>query len=127
MFSIPAVRGIEFGAGFKAAKMRGSAHNDPWLVKDGKIQTTKNDSGGIIGGISTGMPIEFSVAIKPTPTIGKSQKTVNIETMENVEVEFTGRHDPCIVPRAVVVVEAMCAIVLLDLLLVEGIIRSVLK
>ena len=127
IFSIPAVRGIEFGAGFKAAKMRGSEHNDPWIVKNGRIQTIKNDSGGIIGGISTGMPIEFSVAIKPTPTIGKAQKTVNIEKMENVEVEFTGRHDPCIIPRAVVVVEAMCAIVLLDQLLIEGIVPLVLK
>lgn len=127
IFSIPAVRGIEFGAGFKAARMRGSEHNDPWIVKNGRIQTTKNDSGGIIGGISTGMPIEFSVAIKPTPTIGISQKTVNIEKMENVEVEFTGRHDPCIVPRAIVVVEAMCAIVLLDQLLIEGVVPLVLK
>ena len=127
IFSIPAVRGIEFGAGFKAAGMRGSEHNDPWIVKNGKVQTTKNDSGGIIGGISTGMPIEFKVAIKPTPTIGKPQKTVNIEKMENVEVEFTGRHDPCIVPRAVVVVEAICAVVLLDQLLIEGIIPKVLK
>jgi chorismate synthase len=127
IFSIPAVRGIEFGAGFKAAGMRGSEHNDPWIVKDGKVQTVKNDSGGIIGGISTGMPIEFNIVIKPTPTIGKPQKTVNIEKMENVEVEFTGRHDPCIVPRAVVVVEAICAVVLLDQLLIDGIIPSVLK
>ena len=127
IFSIPAVRGIEFGAGFKSTAMRGSEHNDPWIVKDGEVQTAKNDSGGIIGGISTGMPIEFSVAIKPTPTIGKSQKTVNIAKMENIEVEFTGRHDPCIVPRAVVVVEAMCAVVLLDQLLIEGIIPSILK
>jgi len=127
ILSIPAVRGIEFGAGFKAACMRGSEHNDPWIVENGKIKTTKNDSGGIIGGISTGMPIEFTVAIKPTPTIGILQKTVNIEKMENVEVEFTGRHDPCIVPRAVVVVEAMCAIILLDQLLIEGIIPQILK
>ena len=127
IFSIPAIRGIEFGAGFKAAGMRGSEHNDPWIVKDGRIQTTKNDSGGIIGGISTGMPIEFKVAIKPTPTIGKPQRTVNIEKMENVEVEFTGRHDPCIVPRAIIVVEAICAVVLLDQLLIEGIVPLVLN
>ena len=126
IFSIPAIKGIEFGAGFKASKMKGSEHNDPWIAKEGKIQTTKNDSGGIIGGISTGMPIEFTVAVKPTATIGKPQKTVNIETMENVEIEFEGRHDPCIVPRAVVVVEAMTAIVLLDHLLIEGIVPSVL-
>ena len=127
IFSIPAIKGIEFGAGFQAAKMKGSEHNDPWTIKDGKIQTTKNDSGGIIGGISTGMPIEFSVAIKPTATIGIPQKTVNIETMKNTEIEITGRHDPCIVPRAVVVVEAMTAIVLLDFLLTEGLVPSVFK
>ncbi|MFX1444867.1 MAG: chorismate synthase [Promethearchaeota archaeon] len=127
IFSIPAIKGIEFGAGFQAAKMKGSEHNDPWLIKDGKIQTTKNDSGGIIGGISTGMPIEFCVAVKPTATIGIPQKTVNIEKMEDTEIEITGRHDPCIVPRAIVVVEAMTAIVLLDFLLIEGVIPSVFK
>ena len=127
IFSIPSIKGIEFGAGFSASNMKGSEHNDPWIIKDGKIQTTKNDSGGIIGGISTGMPIEFIIAVKPTATIGKVQKTVNIETMENIEIEFSGRHDPCIVPRVVVVVEAMTAIVLLDHLLLEGIIPSVLK
>jgi chorismate synthase len=126
MFAIPAVKGIEFGAGFKAATMKGSEHNDPWIIKNGKIQTIKNDSGGIIGGISTGMPIEFTIAIKPTATIGLPQKTINIERMENVEISFTGRHDPCIVPRAVVVVEAMTAIVLLDHLLIEGKIPSIL-
>jgi chorismate synthase len=127
IFSIPAIKGIEFGAGFKAAKMRGSEHNDPWRIKDGTIHTTKNDAGGIIGGISTGMPIEFNVVVKPTATIGKMQKTVDIEKMENVEIEFVGRHDPCIVPRAIVVVEAMTAIVLLDYLLLEGLIPSIIK
>jgi len=127
IFSIPAIKGIEFGAGFRAAKMKGSEHNDPWIIKNGKIQTMKNDSGGIIGGISIGMPIEFTVAVKPTATIGISQKTVNIETMENIKINITGRHDPCIVPRAIVIVEAMTAIVLLDYLLIEGIVPSVLK
>ena len=127
IFSIPAVKGIEFGAGFKASTMKGSEHNDPWIVENENIKTTKNDSGGIIGGISTGMPIEFTVAIKPTATIGISQKTVNVETMQNVEVQFTGRHDPCIVPRAVVVVEAMASVVLLDFLLTEGKIPSVIR
>ncbi|TFG30733.1 MAG: chorismate synthase [Promethearchaeota archaeon] len=127
IFSIPAIKGIEFGAGFQAAKMKGSEHNDPWTVENGKIQTTKNDSGGIIGGISTGMPIEFNVAVKPTATIGIKQKTVNIETMKNTEIEIAGRHDPCIVPRAIVVVEAMTAIILLDFLIIEGIIPSVFK
>ncbi|MCK4285035.1 MAG: chorismate synthase, partial [Candidatus Lokiarchaeota archaeon] len=91
----------------------------------GKIQTSKNDSGGIIGGISTGMPIEFSVAVKPTASIGIPQKTVNIETMENIEIEFSGRHDPCIVPRIIPVVESMVAVILLDYLLIEGFVPRV--
>jgi len=120
IFAIPSIKAIEFGAGFKAAKMKGSEHNDPWILKNGKVQTTKNDAGGIIGGISTGMPIEFTVAVKPTASIGIPQKTVNIEKMENVEIEFSGRHDPCIVPRVIPVIEAMTANVLLDCLLIEG-------
>jgi len=114
IFSIPAIKAIEFGAGFKAARMKGSEHNDPWIIKDNKIKTSKNDAGGIIGGLSTGMPIEFSVSIKPTASIGKPQKTVNIKTMKGVELRIEGRHDPCIVPRAVVIVEAMAALVILD-------------
>jgi len=126
IFSIPAVKGIEFGAGFKAGSMKGSEHNDPWIIKDGKIITTKNDSGGIIGGISIGMPIEFTVVVKPTATIGKIQKTVNYKTMKETKIEITGRHDPCIVPRAIVVIEAMTAIVLVDHLLIQAKIPSVL-
>ncbi len=127
IFSIPGIKGIEFGAGFKGARMKGSEHNDPWILKNGKIITTKNDAGGIIGGISTGMPIEFMVAVKPTASIGIPQKTVNIELMENVEIEFSGRNDPCIVPRVIPVIEAMTAIVLLDFLLLEGDIPRVFK
>ncbi|MFW9999803.1 MAG: chorismate synthase [Candidatus Hodarchaeota archaeon] len=127
IFAIPGIKGIEFGAGFKGTRMKGSEHNDPWVFKDGKIQTTKNDSGGIIGGISTGMPIEFTVGIKPTASIAIRQRTVNIETMKNVEVEFPGRHDPCIVPRVVSVIEAMTANVLLDCLLIEGYIPRILN
>lgn len=127
MFSIPAIKAIGFGAGFKAAKMRGSEHNDPWRIKNQSIETTKNDAGGIIGGISTGMPIEFEVAIKPTATIGKVQNTVDIEKMEETEIHLEGRHDPCIVPRAVVVVEAMAAIVILDHMLIQGKIPLILK
>lgn len=127
IFSIPAVRGIEFGAGFNASFMKGSEHNDPWICKNEKIKTIKNDSGGIIGGISTGMPIEFNVAIKPTPSIGISQDSVNIETKENIKIQIEGKHDPCIVPRAVVVIEAMTAITLIDYLLLEGKIPSILK
>ena len=120
MFSIPAIKGIEFGAGFDAAKMRGSEHNDPWIIEDGKVKTGKNDAGGIIGGISTGMPIEFQVVVKPTASIGKKQHTVNIEEMKETEFALEGRHDPCIVPRIIIVLEAMTAIVLLDHLLCQG-------
>ncbi len=127
IFSVPAIKGIEFGAGFKASRMMGSEHNDPWTIKEGKIKTTKNDSGGIIGGISTGMPILFTVAVKPTPSIGIIQKTVNIKTMKEEEIKIEGRNDPCIVPRAVVVIESIAAIIILDHLLIEGKIPSVLK
>jgi len=127
IFSIPAIKGIEFGAGFKASKMMGSEHNDPWAIKEGKIETTKNDSGGIIGGISTGMPIVFTVAVKPTPSIGIVQNTVNIKTRKEEEITIEGRHDPCIVPRAVVVLESIAAIIILDYLLIEGKIPSVLE
>ncbi|MFW9948826.1 MAG: chorismate synthase [Candidatus Thorarchaeota archaeon] len=127
IFSIPAIKGIEFGAGFNASRMKGSEHNDPWIIKNGKIRTAKNDSGGIIGGISTGMPIIFTLAVKPTPSIGIVQQTVNIKSMKEEDVRFEGRNDPCIVPRAVVVVESIAAIVILDRLLIEGKIPSVLE
>ncbi|MFW9820057.1 MAG: chorismate synthase, partial [Candidatus Thorarchaeota archaeon] len=94
MFAIPGIKAIEFGVGFNGAKMKGSEHNDPWVIKNGKVQTTKNDAGGIIGGLSTGMPIELTVVVKPTASIGVKQKTVNIEKMEEIEIEFSGRHDP---------------------------------
>ena len=127
IFSIPSIKGIEFGKGFKATEMKGSEHNDPWIIMKNVIKTSKNDSGGIIGGISTGMPIEFTVAVKPTPSIGIPQKTVNIETKKEDIIKIEGKHDPCIVPRAVVVVEAMTAIVLVDFLLKEGKIPFVLS
>ncbi len=127
IFSIPSIKGIEFGKGFKAAQMKGSEHNDPWILVDNKIKTSKNDAGGIIGGISTGMPIEFTVAVKPTSSIGIAQKTVNVEIMKEDTIKIEGRHDPCIVPRAVIVVESITAIVLVDYLLKEGIIPSILK
>jgi len=127
IFSIPAIKGIEFGAGFKASGMKGSEHNDPWIIKNGNIRTIKNDSGGIIGGISTGMPIVFTLAVKPTSSIGIVQKTVNVKTMEEEDIKIEGRNDPCIVPRAIVVVESIAAIVILDFLLIEGIVPSVLE
>ena len=107
--------------------MKGSEHNDPWVVKDGIIHAAKNDAGGIIGGITTGMPIEFTVVVKPPASISIPQKTVNIDKMENVEFAFSGRHDPCIVPRVIPVVEAITAIVLLDCLLIEGFIPRVFE
>lgn len=114
IFGIPAVKGIEFGAGFEAARLTGAENNDPYTVKDGKIQTLSNNAGGILGGISTGMPIVFTAAFKPTPSIAKPQQSVRLSTMEETELRVVGRHDPCIVPRAVPVVEAVTAIALLD-------------
>ena len=118
LFGIPAVKGLEFGAGFAAAAMRGSEHNDPYRIgDDGSITTTSNHAGGILGGISTGQPIVLRAAIKPTPSIAKAQQTVRLSTMENAELVVHGRHDPCIAHRAVPVVEAVMALVLLDYLL----------
>ena len=117
IFGIPAVKGIEFGAGFEAARLTGAENNDPYTVKDGKIQTLSNNAGGILGGISTGMPIVFTAAFKPTPSIARPQQSVRLSTMEETELRVVGRHDPCIVPRAVPVVEAVTAIALLDAIL----------
>lgn len=119
LFGIPAVKGVEFGAGFAAAVRRGSENNDPFAVEDGRVVTVTNHAGGILGGVTTGMPIVLRVGIKPTPSIGKPQKTVSLSAMESADLQIHGRHDPCIAPRAVPVVEAVTACVLLDMLL-EG-------
>lgn len=117
MFGIPAVKGIEFGAGFAVARMRGSEANDP-LATDGKrIFTTKNNSGGIQGGMTNGMPLIFRGALKPTPTIMKEQESVSLSRMENVKLSMGGRHDPCVAVRAVPVFEAAAALAVLDALL----------
>ncbi len=116
LFAVPAVKGVEFGSGFECAKMRGSEHNDTFAFDGDRVVTLTNNSGGIQGGISNGMPIIFRVALKPTPSIGMVQNTVNLETKENVTLEIGGRHDPCIVARAVPVIEAMAALCILDLL-----------
>ena len=117
IFSIPGVKGVEFGSGFKCINMKGSEHNDPFVLKDGKVITTTNNAGGILGGLSNGMPIIFRVAIKPTSSIFKEQNTVNLERMKECNLKVKGRHDPCIAIRAVPVIENMTAIVLVDLLL----------
>lgn len=117
VFGIPAVKGIEFGAGFSAAGLRGSENNDAYTVKDGKIITESNNCGGILGGITNGMPLVFRAAFKPTPSIAMEQRSVNMETMEQVSLRAGGRHDPCIVPRAVPCVEAAAAIAVYDALL----------
>ncbi|MBR4551377.1 MAG: chorismate synthase [Oscillospiraceae bacterium] len=118
-FAIPAVKGVEFGSGFQAAEMRGSENNDPYTVEDGHVVTCTNHAGGILGGITTGMPVVFRVAVKPTPSIASPQQTVNLDTMQPETLRIGGRHDPCIVPRAVPVVEAVAAIAVADLIL-EG-------
>ncbi len=117
LFGIPAVKGVEFGDGFGAASLRGSEHNDAFCLKDGMIQTKTNHAGGILGGITTGMPLILRVAVKPTPSIGTDQETVDLSTSAETTVTVAGRHDPCIVPRAVPVVESVIAMTLLDLLL----------
>ncbi len=117
LFSIPGIKGVEFGAGFDITRMKGSEANDEFFIENDKIRTHTNNNGGILGGISNGMPIIFRVAFKPTPSIGKPQRTIDIEKRENTCIEVHGRHDPCIVPRAVPVIEAAAAIGLLDLII----------
>ncbi len=119
LFGIPAVKGVEFGEGFRAAELRGSENNDPFTVEDGEIRAETNRAGGILGGITTGMPLVLRAAVKPTPSIGRPQKTVRLSAMEASELTVHGRHDPCVAHRAVPVVEAVTAAVLLDMLL-EG-------
>jgi len=114
IFGIPAVKGIEFGAGFEAAGMLGSQCNDPFRFENGKVVTDSNNHGGILGGISSGMPIEFRVAIKPTPSIAKEQRSVDLATGASCTLQVRGRHDPCIVPRAVPCVEAAAAVAVFD-------------
>lgn len=116
LFSIPAVKGVEFGVGFDFAKLKGSEANDAFEMKEGKVVTKTNHNGGINGGITNGMPIRFQTVVKPTPSIYKEQETINLESMENTTLQIEGRHDPAIIHRARVVVDSMTAIVLADLL-----------
>ena len=116
-FGIPAVKGIEFGDGFGVAALKGSENNDAFTTEDGRVQTLTNHAGGILGGITNGMPLTFRLAFKPTPSIAKAQQSVNLDSGEAVELRVKGRHDPCVVPRAVPCVEAAAALALYDALL----------
>lgn len=117
LFGVPAVKGVEFGIGFGFADKRASEVNDQYEIKNGRVATLSNNNGGVLGGMTDGAPLSVSVAIKPTPSIAKKQKSVNLQTMENAELEIHGRHDPCIVVRAVPVIECAVALGLLDLMM----------
>lgn len=117
LFGVPAVKGVEFGIGFGFADKRASEVNDQYEIKNGRVATLSNNNGGVLGGMTDGAPLSVSVAIKPTPSIAKKQKSVNLQTMENEELEIHGRHDPCIVVRAVPVIECAVALGLLDLMM----------
>ena len=116
LFGIPAVKGLEFGEGFAAAGLRGSQNNDAYTMQDGRVVTKTNHAGGILGGITNGMPVIFRLAIKPTPSIAKEQESVSFSEQKDEKLSIVGRHDPCIVPRAVAVVEAVAAIVAADMI-----------
>jgi chorismate synthase len=127
LFAIPAIKGVEFGAGFKAAELKGSENNDPYRINDGKIALVTNNAGGILGGISDGMPLILRVAVKPTPSISQKQKSVDLQTMQEIEIEVKGRHDVCLAPRVTIIVEAMMAVTLCDFVIRAGLIERVLK
>ena len=126
-FSIPAVKGFEVGLGFKASEVKGSENNDSYAIREGKIVTLTNNAGGILGGLSDGMPIVVRVGFKPPSSIPKEQRTVDLSKMEETKVQVTGRHDPCIVPKAVPVVEAAVGIVIVDHCLRAGLIPRVIE
>lgn len=129
LFSIPAVKGVEFGSGFKGSKLRGSTNNDSFIIntKDGSIATKSNNSGGILGGITDGMPLIFRVAFKPAASIPKPQKTVDLKEMKESDLIVTGRHDPCVVPRAPPVVDSIAGIILLDSCMKSNLVPRVLR
>ncbi|MEM0097826.1 MAG: chorismate synthase [Conexivisphaerales archaeon] len=122
-FSIPAVKGVEFGAGFKASQLRGSQNNDQFRIVDGKVTSATNNAGGVLGGMSTGLPLVARIAFKPVSSIYKVQKTVNVKTMTDGDLQLKGMHDPCVIPRAVPIVEAMTAFTIADLAMRGGFIK----
>lgn len=122
IFGIPAVKGIEFGNGFSCTYLKGSENNDSFIIENEKIKTQTNNHGGILGGIASGMPVVFRVAIKPTPSIQKEQKTIDISKKTQTTLSIKGRHDPCIVPRAVPVVESAAAIAIINLIMEDNMI-----
>jgi chorismate synthase len=127
LFNIPAVKGVEFGAGFNAASLKGSENNDPFAIEKGRVITLTNNAGGILGGLSSGMPVVARIAFKPTPSIAKKQKTIDLVQKRETEIMLSGRHDPCIVPRAVPIVESCVATVLVDHSIRMGVIPQILK
>ena len=127
LFDIPAVKGVEFGVGFGSSRLKGSENNDSYIINHGEIISATNKAGGILGGLSSGMPILVRVAFKPTPSIGKEQQTVDMLEMKNTTIQIKGRHDPCIIPKAVPVVEASVALVLVDQLLRSGLLPKVIE
>ena len=126
LFGIPAIKGVEFGLGFEVSKMRGSENNDSFTIEEGEVETLSNNAGGVLGGLSSGMPLIIRVAVKPTPSISKKQKTVDLSTMQETAISIKGRHDPCVVPKAVPAVEAAVATVLVDHLISAGFVPKVL-
>ncbi len=126
LFSVPAVKGVEFGAGFRCSKIKGSVNNDEYSLRSGRILTKTNNAGGVLGGLSSGMPVVVRAAIKPTPSIGKKQKTVDLAKMKETTIQVMGRHDACIVPKAVPVIESGVAIILADHMIRAGRIPRVL-
>ncbi len=127
LFNVPAVKGVEFGLGFAIAELKGSESNDAYTMQGRKVTALTDNMGGVLGGISNGMPILMRVAIKPTPSIGKEQKTVNLSTMKDARLTVKGRHDPCVVPKAVPAVEAAVAVTLADHMIRAGFIPKVLE
>ncbi len=126
IYSIPSVKGVEFGSGFAGSELFGSQNNDPYIIKNGKVLTKTNNSGGILGGLSNGMPIIMRIAFKPASSIAKKQNTVDVKTKKPVTLQVQGRHDPCVVPRAPPVVDALTSLVLADHALMAGFIKPVL-